>query len=57
LFTIQLYENSDAVNFAVFLVFALYVYEVGFQEYLLLCKSNEAQTTGKEIFGFSIRFL
>jgi hypothetical protein len=50
-FTIQLDENTDVVNLAILLVFVRYVYEGEFQEDLLLCKTIEAQITGKDIFS------
>jgi hypothetical protein len=57
LFTVQLDEIMDVVNPTILLVFVQYVYEGEFLEDLLLCKSVEAQTTGKEIFQILKRFL
>jgi hypothetical protein len=55
-FTVQLNESTDVVNLAILLVFVRYVYEGEFQEDLLLCKSTEAQITGKDIFQILDQF-
>jgi hypothetical protein len=57
LFTVQLDEIMDVVNPTILLVFVQCVYEGEFLEDLLLCKSVEAHTTGKDIFQILKRFL